>query len=130
MPSLYVFTELPGASPVEVESEISQLMEDSVTSVEGVDELRSISWMGRSVVILTLELDRDADAALQDARNAISRDVDDLPFGTMPPQIARRDLDSSPVMTIAVSGDRDSRELYVLAEKYVKKVIESVQGIG
>lgn len=130
MPSLFVFTQFPGASPVEVESEISQVIEDSVTSVEGVDELRSISWTGRSVVILTLELDRDADAAVQDAQNAVARDLDDLPFGTLPPQISRRDLDSSPVMTVAVSGQRDSRELFVLADKYVKKVIESVQGIG
>lgn len=130
MPSLYVSTTYPGASPIEIESEISQILEDSVTSVEGVDELRSISWTGRSIVILTLELNRDSDAAMQDARNAISRDLDDLPFGTNPPEISRRDLDSSPVMTVAVSGQRDSRELYVLAEKYVKKVIESVQGIG
>lgn len=130
MPSMYISTGFPGASPVEIESEISQLIEDSVTSVEGVDELRSISWTGRSVVILTLELGRDPDAAIQDATNAINRDLDDLPFGTPPPEISRRDLDSSPIMTIAVSGERDSRELYVLADKYVKKVIESVKGIG
>ena len=130
MPTMYISTGFPGASPVEIESEISQLIEDSVTSVEGVDELRSISWTGRSVVILTLELDRDPDAAIQDATNAINRDLDDLPFGTPPPEISRRDLDSSPIMTIAVSGERDSRELYVLADKYVKKVIESVKGIG
>ena len=130
MPSLYVFTQLQGASPVEVESEISQVLENSVTSVQGIDEMRSISWTGRSVVILTLELDRDPDLAIQDAQNAVSRDLDQLPFGTEPPEISRRDLDSSPIMTIAVSGQRDSRELYVLADKYVKKVIESVQGIG
>lgn len=130
MPSLYVSAQFPGASPVEMESEVSQVIEDSVASVEGVDEMRSISWTGRSVIILTLELDRDPDSAMQDTRNAVSRDLDDLPFGTMPPEISRRDLDSSPVMTVAVSGQRDGRELYVLAEKYVKKVIESVQGIG
>ena len=130
MPSLFVFTTYPGASPTEMESEITQILEDSVATVEGIDELRSISREGGSIVILNLDLSRDPDLAAQDARNAIARDIDELPEGTDEPQIGKRDLDSSPVMSLAVAGPRDSRELYVLAEKYVKQVIESVQGIG
>lgn len=130
MPSLFIFTTYPGASPTEMESEISQRIEDSVATVEGIDELRSISREGQSIVILNLDLNRDPDLAAQDARNAIARDIDELPDGTDQPQIGKRDLDSSPVMSLAVSGPRDSRELYVLAERYVKQVIESVRGIG
>ena len=130
MPSLFIFTGHPGASPSEVESEISQPLEDAVATVEGVDELRSISREGASIVILNLDLNRNVDLAAQDARDAIGRDIDELPFGTEPPQIGKRDLDSSPVMSIAVSGPRDSRELYVLADRYVKQVIESAQGVG
>jgi HAE1 family hydrophobic/amphiphilic exporter-1 len=130
MPALYVSVTHPGASPTEMESEVSEVLEDSVSSVEGVDELRSISWTGRSIIILNLELNRDPDLAAQDVRNAVSRDISLLPFGTDPPEISKRDLDSSPVMSVAVSGPRDRRELFVLADRYVKKVIESVQGVG
>ena len=130
MPSLFIYTRHPGTSPTEVESEITQPLEDSVATVEGIDELRSISFEGASIVILNLDLNRDVDLAAQDARDAIGRDVDDLPYGTEVPQIGKRDLDSSAVMSIAVSGPRDSRELYVLAERYVKQVIESAQGVG
>ena len=42
----------------------------------------------------------------------------------------KQDLDSSPILSLAVSGDRDSRELYLLADRYVKNVIESAQGVG
>ena len=130
MPSLYVYVTHPGASPHEMESEVSEVLEDAVSSVEGIDELRSISWMGRSVVILTLELSRDPDLAVQDVQNTVSRSLDLLPFGTNPPEISKRDLDSSPVMSMALAGPRDPRELFVLADRYVKKVIESVQGVG
>ena len=130
MPSLFIYTRHPGTSPSEIESEISQPLEDAVATVEGVDELRSISFEGASIVILNLDLNRNVDLAAQDARDAIGRDIDELPFGTEPPQIGKRDLDSSPVMTIAISGPRDSRELYVLADRYVKQVIESAEGVG
>ncbi|MDG2380466.1 MAG: efflux RND transporter permease subunit [Pirellulaceae bacterium] len=130
MPALFIYTRHPGASPSEIESEISQPLEDAVATVEGVDELRSISFEGASIVILNLDLNRNVDLAAQDARDAIGRDIDELPFGTEPPQIGKRDLDSSPVMTIAISGPRDGRELYVLADRYVKQVIESAEGVG
>ena len=109
MPSLFIYTRHPGTSPTEVESEITQPLEDSVATVEGIDELRSISFEGASIVILNLDLNRDVDLAAQDARDAIGRDVDDLPYGTEVPQIGKRDLDSSAVMSIAVSRPRDSR---------------------
>ncbi|MBJ41852.1 MAG: RND transporter [Planctomycetaceae bacterium] len=130
MPTLFVSAVHPGASPTEMESEVSDVLENSVSSVEGIDELRSISWTGRSIVIMNLELDRDPDLAAQDVRNAVSRDLDLLPYGTESPEISKRDLESSPIMSVAIAGPRDRRELYVLADRYVKKVIESVQGVG
>jgi HAE1 family hydrophobic/amphiphilic exporter-1 len=53
-----------------------------------------------------------------------------LPEDTLPPVVRKQDLDASPIMSLAVSGPRDSRELYLLADRYVKNVIESAQGVG
>lgn len=130
LPQIYVSTTYVGAAAAEVESEISSVIEDAVATVAGIDELRSISSDGRSFVIVTVELDRDIDAAIQDVRDAVSGVIRQLPPGIDPPVVQKRDLDSSPIMTLAVSGPRSSRELYVLADRYVKNVIESSKGVG
>src|SRR5215212_1535240 len=63
LPSVSVRTTLPGASPEEVETEIAQHIEEAVNTVEGIEELRSISGPGSSFVIATFNLHRDIDAA-------------------------------------------------------------------
>ena len=82
-------------------------------------------------MLLTFNLNRDIDAAAQDVRDAVGSVLNRLPRGHRPagrPQ--EQDTDSSPIMTLAVSGPRDSRELYLLADRYVKNVIESAPGVG
>jgi HAE1 family hydrophobic/amphiphilic exporter-1 len=130
LPQIYVSTTYVGAASAEVESEISSVIEDAVATVAGISELRSISSDGRSFVIVTVELDRDIDAAIQDVRDAVAGIVRQLPPGIDPPVVQKRDLDSSPIMTLAVSGPRSSRELFVLADRFVKNVIESSRGVG
>ncbi len=130
MPTIYVRTSYIGAAPEEVESEVTQPLEDAVATVAGIDELRSISSEGSSFLLITFDLDRDVDAASQDVRDAVSSVLNLLPPGIDPPVIKKQDVDSSPILSLAVSGPRDSRELYVLAERYVKNVIESARGVG
>ncbi|QDV54176.1 efflux RND transporter permease subunit [Rosistilla oblonga] len=130
MPQVFVRTTYLGAAAEEVESEVSSVIEDAVATVAGIDELRSISANGRSFVIVTIELDRDIDAAIQDVRDAVAGVANLLPPGIDPPIVQKRDLDSSPIMTLAVSGPRSARELYVMADRYVKNVIESSSGVG
>jgi multidrug efflux pump subunit AcrB len=130
LPSIYVRTTLPGAAPEEMESEVTQRLEDAVATVEGIDELRSISSESSSLLLLTFHIDRDIDAAAQDVRDAISSVMNLLPPGVDPPTIRKQDTDASPIMSLAVSGHRDSRELYVFADRYVKNVIESAPGVG
>jgi HAE1 family hydrophobic/amphiphilic exporter-1 len=130
MPSLYVNTTYPGAASAEVESEVTQLLEDAVASVAGLDELRSITNDGSSLLLLTFDLNRDIDIAAQDVRDAISSVSNRLPPGIDPPVVRKQDLDASPIMTLAVSGPRTSRELYFFADRYVSNVIESAAGVG
>lgn len=130
LPGIYVRTDYPGAASEEVESEVTSLIEDAVATVAGIDELRSISRDGQSIVIVTFGLDRNVDAATQDVRDAVSGILNRLPPDIDPPVVQKQDLDSSPVMSLAVSGPRSSRELYVLADNYVKNIIESSHGVG
>ncbi|HQX51155.1 MAG TPA: efflux RND transporter permease subunit [Planctomycetaceae bacterium] len=130
LPNIYVRTTYPGSASEEVESEVTSLIEDAVATVAGIEELRSISRDGQSFVIITFGLDRDVDAATQDVRDAVSSVLNRLPSGIDPPVVQKQDLDSSPVMSLTVSGPRTPRELYVLADNYVKNVIESSHGVG
>lgn len=130
LPTVFVRTTYPGAASEEVESEVSKIMEDAVATVAGIEELRSISQDGSSLVLVTFNLTRNIDAAVQDVRDAVASAVRRLPPNIDPPVVSKSDLDSSPIMTIALSGDRSPSELYYLADRYVKSVIESAQGVG
>ena len=125
-----VRTDYPGAAAAEVESEVTAIIEDAVATVAGIDELRSITWDAQSLVLVTFRLDRDTNAGVQDIRDAVAAVIRRLPSGLDPPIVQKRDLDSSPIMSLAVSGPRSPRELYLLADNFVKNVIESSKGVG
>ncbi len=130
LPSVYVRTAYPGAASQEVESEVSQVLEDAVATVAGIEELRSISSDGMSFVIVTFNLKRNIDAGVQDVRDAVGSVLNRLPPGLDPPVVQKQDTDSSPIITLAVSGPRTQSELFLLADRYVKNVIESAPGVG
>jgi HAE1 family hydrophobic/amphiphilic exporter-1 len=130
LPTVSVRTALPGASTEEMENQVSQVIEEAVNTVEGVQELRSVSSAGNSFVIATFGLERDIDTAAQDIRDRISSVVRQLPEDTLPPIIAKFNNDTSPVLTIALSGNRDLRELTEIADKVVKVQLERAAGVG
>jgi HAE1 family hydrophobic/amphiphilic exporter-1 len=130
LPTVSVRTILPGASPEEIETEVSQRIEEVVNTVEGIQELRSISVQGMSIVIVTFSLDRDIDVAAQDVRDRVATVVRDLPRDADPPIISKFNNDSSPVMSIALSANRSLRELTELADKVVKIQLERSAGVG
>jgi Cu/Ag efflux pump CusA len=130
LPTLTIRTTLPGASPEEIEASVSQRIEEAVNTVAGIEELRSISGTGASIIIVTFGLERDIDVAAQDVRDRVATVLRDLPVGTEAPIIRKIDNDSSPVMTVALSGDRPARELTELADKIVKVRLERSSGVG
>src|SRR5688572_606855 len=130
LPTVMVRTQLPGASPEETEVLVSQRIEEAINTVEGIDELRSVSGPGVSLVITTFKLDRDIESAAQDVRDRVSAILVDLPVDVRPPVISKQDNDSSPVLTIAVSADRPLRELTEIADKIIKPQLERSSGVG
>jgi HAE1 family hydrophobic/amphiphilic exporter-1 len=130
LPTVSVRTTLPGGAPEEVESLISQRIEEVVNTVDGIDELRSISGQGSSIVIATFKLDRDLETAAQDVRDRVATVVRQLPEDATPPVVQKFDNDSAPVLTISLSGDRSIRELTELADKIARVQLERVGGVG
>src|SRR6187401_676087 len=72
LPTVSVRTTLPGASPEEAESLVSDVIEEAVNTVEGIRELRSISAQNSSVIIATFDLNRNIDIAAQDVRDRVA----------------------------------------------------------
>ncbi|HWP57619.1 MAG TPA: efflux RND transporter permease subunit [Candidatus Acidoferrales bacterium] len=130
LPNVSVRTTLPGASPEEVETVIAQPIEEAVNTVEGIEELRSISGPGTSFVIATFNLNRDIDVAAQDVRDRVATVLNRLPRDIDPPVISKFNNENSPVITIALSGERSLRELTELADKVVKVQLERAAGVG
>ncbi len=130
LPTVNVRTTLPGASTEEIETLVSQKIEEAVNTVDGIDELRSISTNGSSVVLITFDLSRDVDTAAQDVRDRVAAALRNLPREIDPPIVSKFDNDQTPVLTLALAADRPIRELTEIADKIVKPQIERSIGVG
>jgi HAE1 family hydrophobic/amphiphilic exporter-1 len=130
LPTVAIRTTLPGASAEETESLVSDVIEEAVNTVEGIRELRSINGQNNSIIIATFDLSRDVDIAAQDVRDRVATVLRDLPEDVEPPIISKFDNESTPVITIALAGDRSVRELTEIADKTVKPQLERSLGVG
>jgi HAE1 family hydrophobic/amphiphilic exporter-1 len=130
LPTVSVRVGLPGAAPEEVESLVTQQLEDVINTVDGISELRSVSGQGTAIVIATFKLDRNLESAAQDVRDRVNTLGRRLPEDATPPVVQKFDNDSTPVLTIALSADRSLRELTELADKTVRVQLERVSGVG
>lgn len=130
VPTVTVRASLPGASPEESEATLAQTLEEAVNTVEGIEQLRSVSSQGRAFVMATFGLDRDIDDAAQDVRDRVQGVTRLFPPGTDPPIVQKFDNERQGIMTIALSSNRSVRELSELADKVVRKQLERSSGVG
>jgi HAE1 family hydrophobic/amphiphilic exporter-1 len=130
LPTVTVQTTLPGASPEEIESQITKPIEEAINTISGIDELRSTTIEGVSLVVVQFVLDKDGDVAAQEVRDKVATVNGQLPRDTNPPVIQRLDFDAAPIVSISVYGTRPLKELTDIADKQIKQRLESVRGIG
>ena len=130
LPTITVTVVNPGASPQEIETEITDKVEGAVNTISGIDELRSTSVEGVSQVFITFLLEKNPDVAAQEVRNKIDLIVNDLPVTAEQPMVQKLDTDAAPVVRIAVSAPRSLREVTDIADKKIKQQIESINGVG
>ncbi|MCA9610291.1 MAG: efflux RND transporter permease subunit, partial [Myxococcales bacterium] len=129
-PMVIISTQLPGASPEQVETEVTDPIEEAVNSIAGVDELISNSYEGLSVVMVRFSLDVNVDDAANDVRDRVSRTLVNLPSGIEQPQIQKIDPDAAPVMQIALLTTRSSREATDYADRVIRRRLETLPGVG
>jgi HAE1 family hydrophobic/amphiphilic exporter-1 len=129
-PVCTVTTVLQGASVEEMESTVTKPIEDIINTVSGIDELRSTTQEGVSVVVVQFLLSKNGDVGTQEVRDKVNTILAELPEGTEAPIIDKFDTGSMPVMSIAVSGRRDFREVTELARRRIKERLETVPGVG
>ncbi|MET0384729.1 MAG: efflux RND transporter permease subunit, partial [Polyangiales bacterium] len=130
IPAIVITTTLTGAGPEQVESEITDKIEAAVNTISGVDELRSTSIEGVSLVTVSFVLEKDGDVAAQEVRDHVSNALPNLPKDIDSPVVSRFDPDAAPVLYITVHGRGTIRDLTELADKHVRRQIESINGVG
>ncbi len=129
IPVVTVTTVLPGASPEVMDSDVTDVIESAVNTIEGIKHISSYSGQGISQVRITFVLERDIDTAAQDVRDKVSGAVGNLPLDAEPPVIQKLDINSQPMLWIALSG-LDKRSLSDYADRVVRPRLQSVPGVG
>jgi HAE1 family hydrophobic/amphiphilic exporter-1 len=130
LPIVTVTTTLRGASPEEMETSVTKPLEEIINTVQGIDEMSSVTVEGVSSITVQFLLERNRDAAAQDVRDKVNTILARLPEGTDPPIIDKFDVDASPVLTISVSAPRDLKEITHIADKQLKQNLETVPDVG
>ncbi|MGV3662214.1 MAG: efflux RND transporter permease subunit [Prosthecobacter sp.] len=130
MPTVVVTTAMPGASPEEVETEVTNRIEEAVNTVSGIDELHSTSTEGISTVAIVFLLEKNGAEAAQEVRDRVNRILNDLPDAADTPRVERIDADAAPILNIALMGDKPVREITEYADKVLRRSFESASGVG
>lgn len=130
LPIVTVTTTLRGASPEEMETSVTKPLEEIINTVQGIDEMTSVTREGVSSINIQFFYERNRDIAAQDVRDKVNSILSRLPPGTEAPIIDKFDVDASPVITVSVSAPRDLREVTYLTDKVIKQSLETVLDVG
>ncbi len=129
-PTITITTINPGASPVEVETEVTETIEEAVNTVSGIDELRSTSLEGVSRVFVQFQLEKDVNIASQEVQNKIQTVIPRLPETAEQPTVLKLDAGAAPVLRVVLSAPESLQTVTEIAKKTVKERIESANGVG
>ena len=130
-PVVVVQTEYPGASPENVEEELTRKIEEAVNSISGIKTRSSRSYEGLSVVIIEFDLSVEPKSAAQDVREKLAVLRPTFRDEIKEPKVSRFNPDDFPIVSVAVSAPgRSLRDLTTLADQVVKKRLENVSGVG
>jgi HAE1 family hydrophobic/amphiphilic exporter-1 len=129
-PTITITVRNPGASPQEIETEVTEKIEEAVNSVSGIDELRSTSVEGVAQVFVQFVLEKDVNVAAQEVENKVQTVIPNLPETAEQPTVQKLDTDAAPVLRISISAPTNLRDVTETAKKKVKERIEAVSGVG
>jgi hydrophobe/amphiphile efflux-1 (HAE1) family protein len=125
-----VLINLPGASPDELNSAVAEPTEQALSSIAGIDETQTLIREGNVRLTIKFVLERDINDAAQDVREKVAQAMRDLPPEVQPPIITKVDPDADPVVSLALSGTMPPQALTEIADKQIRRAIETVDGVG
>ena len=129
-PILTVTTTLQGASPEIIDSSITNLIEEAVNTTPGIESIKSSSSPGVSVVSVTFNLDKDIEVAFNEIQSKINQLARRLPDDIVPPVVRKVETNASAIMWLGLTGDRTVQQLNLYANNFLKKKLETVDGVG
>ncbi|ATN35267.1 ABC transporter permease [Rhizobium sp. ACO-34A] len=131
VPLVAITVTQSGASPAELETQVTKEIEDAVASITGVDELTSTVTDGQSQTLIMFRMEVPTEQAVQDVKDAIDRIRGDLPASVDEPIVAKIDVEGAAIQTFAVSAPNMSiEELSWFVDDTVKRALQGQSGIG
>jgi multidrug efflux pump len=131
VPVVTVTTTYPGANAEIMESQVTQPLEDSLSGIEGIDFMTSVSRAESSQITINFKLDRDADAAANDVRDRAARVRGLLPDEIEEPIVSKEEADAQPIIYLAFSSDRhDQLAVTDVADRLVKDRVQTINGVA
>jgi HAE1 family hydrophobic/amphiphilic exporter-1 len=121
---------LPGATPEEITTQVVMPLEEALSTISGLDELTAMSFDGNSRITCKFVLERDIESAAQDVREKVAGALRNLPPNILPPVIQKADPDADPVLSVVVASNRSLRETSEIADKQIKRALETIDGVG
>lgn len=129
-PIVFVQVPYPGASPVDVETQVSKIIEDELSSLPGLDKLSSYNYDSISQVVVQFKLGTDIKEGEQQVRNRIQNIRNKFPQDAKEPVIRRFDPADQPIVTFALNSKLDPAELYDIANEQIKPILERTEDVG
>lgn len=125
-----VQTVYPGAAPSEVETSVTKVIEDAVSSLENVKKIESKSMESVSVVMITLNTGADVNFLLTDAQRKINAVINDLPDDAETPSLSKFSLDDVEIMNLSVTSNLTEKELYDLLDQKIQPIFSRITGVA
>jgi HAE1 family hydrophobic/amphiphilic exporter-1 len=129
-PFVTIQTVYPGAGPDQVSTQITQIIEDEISTVSEIKNLQSYSLDSASLIVIEFELSKDPDVANQEIKDKVDLIINELPTDAEAPIVEKIDITAFPVMNLVVSGDVDPVQLSEYAETTVKDQLSRIAGVG
>lgn len=129
-PIISVATTMTGASPAVMDNDVTDVIEEQLNTISGIENISSTSYDGLSVIRVEFELDRDIDAAAADVRDKVNRASRSLPDEADDPIVQKFSTSDIPVFTLAVFGDAQYSDISHFADKVATLKLQTVDGVG
>jgi HAE1 family hydrophobic/amphiphilic exporter-1 len=129
-PVITVNTTLRGANPDVIDTSITSVIESAINTTSGIEHIQSASSPGVSSINITFALNKNIDVAYNEVQAKVNQVLRRLPTDTDPPVVQKVDTNASPVIWLALSGDRTIQQLNLYASNVLKKKFETINGVG